>query len=128
MNSRAKGCRVEREAAKYLTRIGFPAERSARNGVRDGSDLIIPSIPMWSVEVKGNESIDVGTRSLTAALEQARRRPGRPAVLWKHNRKPWRLSVEIQGHIATFSGDDAIRHVLRDATIGVGVFVIGGGA
>lgn len=115
-NSRAKGARVEREAAKFLTSIGFPAERNARNG-KSTDDLVVPSLPGVHFEVKGDRSIGVGTKALDDAMDQAMEAAAGhqvPVVLWKEHRKGWRLSFVpwIDGEIATV-GESDIEHRLR---------------
>lgn len=95
MNSRAKGARVEREAAKFLASIGFPAERNARNG-KSADDIVVPSLPNVHFEVKGDRSIGVGTKALHDAMEQAVGNSGKriAVVLWKEHLKGWRLTCD----------------------------------
>lgn len=121
MNSRAKGCRIEREAAKFLSELGFPTERAARNGVRNGCDLLTPTLRIH-IEVKGNQQVDLGTKALDDALQQAFATSGNPAslapyaVLWKKNRSAWRLTIENpERH--TFDTDAGIRAELSKYTI-----------
>lgn len=116
INSRAKGCRIEREASKFLTSIGFPAERAARNGVRDGQDIICESLTNVIIECKGDEQIDLGTKALWAALRQAMNvaRGRKPCVLWKRKHSCWRLSFVLPNvdAMATVAGDDDVRGAL----------------
>ena len=113
---RRKGARIEREAAKFLTGIGFPATRAARNGVDGGEDIMCESLPGIRFEVKGNEAIDIGTQGLWTALVQASVPTGgkRGVVLWKHNRSKWRLTWadKMTGAIVT-CGEKAIGDVLN---------------
>jgi hypothetical protein len=72
-NSRAKGAQGEREAAKYLTSLGFKAGRMGRNGY-SAADLDCAECPTLSrvhVEVKRNESFDLHTKALDDACVQA---------------------------------------------------------
>lgn len=55
MNSRQKGARIEREAAKAVTAIGIEMERGARNGVPGADDCV--GWPGVHVEVKGRKKI-----------------------------------------------------------------------
>jgi len=120
MNSRAKGARVEREAAKFLTSIGFPAERNARNG-KSADDIVVPSLPNVHFEVKGDRSIGVGTKALTDAVIQSRRdavpyftEPAFPVVLWKEHKKGWRMTyLDTRNCVeVTVGGADDIKAVL----------------
>lgn len=125
MNSRNKGARGEREAAKYLTKLGFACKRMGRNGYKD-SDLkgIEEFLPNVHVEVKfGYKTMDIHTACLRKAWEQARgpmdverfRREAEsgqsctPVVLWRPLRKPWRLTWMEPCGLVTTTGDDAIR-------------------
>ena len=115
MNSRAKGARVEREAAAFLTSIGFPAERNARNGL-SADDIVCPSLPGVHFEVKGDRSIGVGTKALDDAMDQSARDAGKdamPVVLWREHRKGWRLTYSDGSHRAFVTvADEDIVHVL----------------
>lgn len=70
-NGRRKGAEAERLAAHLLTDIGFPAERSARNGVKGAGDLIVPDLPNVHVEVKHVEGLDLNTKRHADAMTQA---------------------------------------------------------
>ena len=114
-NSRAKGARGEREAAAYLTKLGFPAERNARNGLST-DDLVIPSLPGVHIEVKRSEAIGLGTKALRDAIAQAESNAGarRAFVLWKNNGCPWCLTRNhnIYKVPITFCGDSDIQTIL----------------
>lgn len=113
INSRQKGARVEREAAKFLTSLGFVATRNARNGL-SAADLDLSACPVLvnvHLEIKGDRSIGLGTKALDDAMEQAQEAAvdkswvpplaevgshpeiAKPhAVLWLEHRKGWRLT------------------------------------
>lgn len=98
MNQCRKGKRVEREAANFLTAHGIPAVRGARNGVKDGQDLILPPEYDIHIEVKGDQSVRPGTKAMEKALQQASEGAAkagktRRCVLWKEDRKGWRLTM-----------------------------------
>lgn len=121
INSRQKGSRVEREAAKYLTRLGFPSSRNARNGLSK-PDLETPFVRLH-LEVKGDQSIGLDTKALTAACNQAKRDAAtneRPAwaVLWKVDRKGWRLTFPYGMTYPTVAGDEDIKAILEWAERG----------
>lgn len=118
-NARQKGARCEREAAALLTKLGFPCQRNGRNGY-SADDLCTP-FKRVHVEVKADQSIGLGTKALRDACEQAyiaaMNRP-RWVVLWKEDRKGWRLSFcEKYGwhpqEILTVAGDEGIRLTLE---------------
>lgn len=97
MNSRAKGKRIELKAAHFLTANGIPAQRGARNGVKDGQDLILPPEYDIHIEVKGDKSVRPGTKAMRDALKQADDGADKYAkkhrcVLWHEDRKGWRIT------------------------------------
>lgn len=100
MNSRAKGKRIELKAAHFLTAHGIPAQRGARNGVKDGQDLILPPEYDIHIEVKGDKSVRPGTKAMADALAQAREGAVKAdktscAVLWHEDRKGWRMTLML---------------------------------
>jgi Holliday junction resolvase len=129
INSRQKGARIERQAAAYLTDLGFSASRMGRNGY-SASDLNTDQCPVLSrvhIEVKGDESIKLNTAALGNALAQAERTAakGLPCcVLWKHNRTGWRLTWISGGVRVTADTDDGIRLTL--VRLGIGDLLEGG--
>lgn len=120
VNSRQKGKRIEREAAKFLESLGFAG---ARRGVQyagghDSPDVVCDALPNVHLEIKGNEAIDVGTKLLDdACIQAASDANGKPwAVLWKRNRTGWRLTFDVLSPFttATVYGEDirvALRHL-----------------
>ena len=113
MNSRAKGARIEREAAKFLSSLGFSAERNGRNGY-SADDLRCPALAGVHIEVKGDESIDIWTKPLEDAYAQARDNAGDrvPVVLWKRRRRDWCLTWVTGGVLVTTVGGERIKQVL----------------
>ena len=122
-NSSRKGKEGERAAAKYLEALGFPgAKRTQQHcGAAGDSDVIASeSLPGLFVEVKfgyplGN--FDLDKTLFQRAVAQATSDAGNSAwvILWKpYNHRLWRLTTnECLGAVATFSGDEDIRKVLR---------------
>lgn len=53
VNSRAKGATAERELARKLTELGFPAERGQqKRGGADSPDVICPALKGFHIEAK----------------------------------------------------------------------------
>jgi Holliday junction resolvase len=107
VNQCRKGKRVEREAANFLTAHGIPTVRGARNGVKDGQDLMLPPEYDIHIEVKGDKSVRPGTKAMENALKQAcegaiKAGKSNYCVLWKEDRKGWRLTMPL------VSGEGAI--------------------
>lgn len=87
INSRAKGCRGEREACELLRSHGIEARRGQQfRGSPDSPD-VVTSLTGFHCEVKRVESFNA-----YKALEQAAADKGegeRALVLHKKNGKPW---------------------------------------
>lgn len=125
MNTCRKGKRVEREAANFLTAHGIPAVRGARNGVKDGQDLILPPEYDVHIEVKGDQSVRPGTKAMEKALQQAcdgAAKAGKrhSCVLWKEDRKGWRMtfyetrcghSIGTVAEVSFFRQSNIIDHI-----------------
>lgn len=99
-HSQNKGKNGEREAAKYLTSLGFNAVRSQGLGVEDGRDVIIRDLPNVYLEVKRVEGLDLGTKQLWDAWMQAGdkayaadKSASGAGVMWRPNgKRAWRLT------------------------------------
>lgn len=87
INSRAKGCRGEREACELLRSHGIEARRGQQfKGSPDSPD-VVSDLVGYHLEVKRVESFNA-----YKALEQAVADMGdgeKPVVLHKRNSKPW---------------------------------------
>ena len=93
VNSRAKGARLEREAAHALNaEFGVGASRSARNGVDGAADVLAPGL---AVEVKGRRSIGA-VRFLEQAAAAIDLEGRTPLVLMREDGGPWVLMVELK--------------------------------
>jgi Holliday junction resolvase len=123
-NSRAKGCRGERLASEFLRSLGFASAKRTQqfNGLADQGDVSAQEeLPDVHIEVKvGSAAVwDLGVKKLTDACDQARRdAKGKPwVVLWKPDRKCWRLTTEMQPEgcpvgLATVTEEVSIQAIL----------------
>lgn len=89
VNSKQKGARGEREAAKLAESFGFAARRGCQNaGGEDSPDIIVDELaPYYHFEVKMTQSFQ-----LWNTLDQALRDKGDkqvPVLLHRKNNKPW---------------------------------------
>lgn len=94
VNSRAKGKRFEREAAKAITEtFGVEARRGVQFKGGEFSPDIITSIKGTHFEVKAVEKLN-----LMEAFEQAKRDAGTkvPVVMHKKNRTGWFLTMRLE--------------------------------
>lgn len=90
MNSKQKGKRGEREAARFLCENGFPGCRRGQqfSGSPDSPDVV--GLPGWHIEVKFTENLQ-----LHAAVAQAARDSGgKPwIVMHRRNRGEWMATL-----------------------------------
>jgi Holliday junction resolvase-like predicted endonuclease len=119
INSRQKGARGERYVAAMLTRLGYPATRAARIGVRGGEDICCPSLfGIVHFEVKFTETIGLGTKELADAMKQAQEAAPNGVdewcVVWKNNRGPVCLTYRVHDANAwpTIAGEEDIKEWL----------------
>jgi Holliday junction resolvase len=95
INSRAKGKRFEREAAKAITEtFGVEARRGIQFKGGDESPDIITDFKNLHFEVKAVEKLN-----LMEAFEQAKRDAGAtkvPVVMHKKNRTGWFLTMRLE--------------------------------
>lgn len=91
VNSRNKGARIEREAAKALAAVtGLPHERGARNGVPGADDCV--GWPGVHEEVKGRKKI-AALRWLDQSIADAG--DDLPIVVMKEDRGEFVLMVRL---------------------------------
>jgi Holliday junction resolvase len=98
MNSRRKGKDGELALVKYLKSWGVDARRGQQHRGGPDSPDIIHNIPGVHIECKRCEDIDIGTKALAEALDQAGDDAGKdfPIVFWKRN------SVQYRGKDGKF--------------------------
>lgn len=86
-NSRAKGCRGEREWRDQLREAGFHARRGQQfSGGTDSPDVICPSLPSIHFEVKRTEALSIYT-AMSQACDDAGSKM--PVVAHKRNNRQW---------------------------------------
>lgn len=118
MNSNRKGKVGERELAKYLTMLGFPARRRNQfSGAEGDDDIACDSLPNLFIECKRDRSINIGTAALDAAFGKAgkQKQPRQRAVImWRQDYGAWQMSFHapMTTIIVTASGDADIMELL----------------
>ncbi len=85
-NSRAKGCRGEREWRDQLRQAGWDAHRGQQYNGLEGQDVVCPDLEHLHCEVKRTQRLN-----LYAAMEQATRdgEGKTPYVAHKKNHHKW---------------------------------------
>ena len=105
INSKQKGNRGEREAAKYLKDLGFNARRTAQYNGRDGEcgDVVLEDSGL-TIEVKRTKWDSMDRGELDEWLEQMREE-GSICILWRPDGKKWRLGYVSENGMCWVVGD-----------------------
>lgn len=100
INSRAKGCRGEREFAGELRKAGHDARRGQQfSGLGESPD-VVSSLP-FHFEVKRTESLSLYTAMAQAIRDAA---PGKPPVVaHKRNGKEWLVVMRLEDFLTLAS-------------------------
>lgn len=98
INSRAKGANGELEAAEFLTAHGFPARRAQQyQGVKDGADLICPTLEEFGIEVKRTQRTDIYgwlEKALASDPDKV------PLILHRKDREKWVVILDAEMFLA----------------------------
>ena len=95
INSRQKGAAGEREFAKELTRLGFPAIRGQQKaGGVDSPDVKCEALSAYHFEVKRVERLNIDTAYEQAVRDSAGAKI--PVVAHRRNRKPWLITLSLE--------------------------------
>lgn len=110
-NSRTKGATFEREVAKMLfLELGIGFKRDLRQYQTSGHGDLIPDDPAFpfELELKRYASGPIsGTDNWWKQVTTAAARTGkRPALIYKYDRQPIRVVVELQGVRCNISFED----------------------
>ena len=93
INSRAKGCRAEREFAKLLRMYGYEAERGCQHAGGKDSPDVKTNMDGVHWEVKMVERLNIHN-----AMEQSKRDAGEyemPLVAHRRNRTEWLVTMSF---------------------------------
>lgn len=114
INSRAKGCRGEREVRDLFKAAGFEEARRGQQfaGGTDSPDVIVPGLAGYHVEVKLVENLN-----LYKAREQAIKDGSgkEPLVFHRKSHTPWLVTLDAKKFL------ELIKHEAEKFNIPVGV-------
>jgi len=105
-NSRAKGCRGEREWRDQLREAGFEARRGQQfSGGTDSPDVVCPSLPSVHWEVK---RVEAGNPY--GWLVQATNDAGEkiPVIAHKRNNRPWLCILKAEDFLEILRRSDLV--------------------
>jgi len=102
-DSRRKGADAERELAKKLTELGFPAERGQqKRGGADSPDVICPALAGFHIEAKITQACKMHSPAMLAQWDAQARRDSEgksvPLVIHRWSRQTiWWVRVLLPG-------------------------------
>ena len=98
MNSREKGASGERELAGILREYGYTARRGQQYCGANG-DADVVGIPGIHIECKRVERLNLD-EAMAQSERDAKKDGGTPVVIHRKNRKPWRVTMNLEDFIA----------------------------
>jgi Holliday junction resolvase len=106
MNSRAKGCRGEREWRDQLREAGFQARRGQQfSGGNESPDVVCPSLPTIHWEVKRTETLSIYTAMTQACTDAGKKIP---VVAHKRNNRPWLCILSAEDFLTILRRSDLV--------------------
>ena len=106
MNSRAKGCRGEREWRDQLREAGFSAWRGQQfSGGSDSPDVVCPSLPSIHWEVKRVEAGNPYSWIVQATDDAGKKIP---VVAHKRNSRPWLVILSAENFLDILRRSDLV--------------------
>ncbi len=93
-SSQLKGRRAEQEVSRLLQAQGFEVRPGAALNFGGEPDLV--GLVGVHPEVKHHEKLEISTWMKQAAADAERFGDGLPAVIFRCNRAPWRVVMELE--------------------------------
>lgn len=102
-SAQAKGRRAEIELANYLRENGY-TEARAGAPLNYGKEADVTGISGLHIECKRHERIEVNKWYNQASEDAQRMQDGKPAVIFRQNRKPWMIVLSLSDFIELQGG------------------------
>lgn len=102
-SAQAKGRRAEIELANYLRDKGY-TEARAGAPLNYGKEADVKGISGLHIECKRHERIEVNKWYNQASEDAQRMQDGKPAVIFRQNRKPWMIVLSLSDFIELQGG------------------------
>ncbi len=101
-SSQTKGRRAEQEVSRLLQAQGFEVRPGAPLSFGRKPDII--GLPGVHIEIKRHERLEISTWMKQAAEDAERFGDGLPAVIFRCNRTPWRVVMELEDWLKLYKG------------------------
>lgn len=102
--SQAKGRRAELELAQYLQEHGC-ADAKAGEPLNFGTVPDVTGIDGLHIECKRHERLEISNWYNQAQADAQRMKDGRPAVIFRQNRKPWMIVISLSDFLEIIKND-----------------------
>jgi len=102
-SAQAKGRRGEIELARYLQEAGFTDARPG-DPLNYGKMSDVVGIDGLHIECKRHEKLEINKWYTQAAEDAARMQDGRPAVIYRQNRRQWMIVLSLHDFLEMTGG------------------------
>lgn len=86
------------ELAQYLQEHGMPDARPG-TALNYGTQPDITGIPGLHIECKRHERLEISRWYAQAQQDAQRMQDGRPAVIYRQNRRPWMITLALSDYL-----------------------------
>ena len=102
-SAQTKGRMAEIELAQFLREHGLPDARPGA-ALNYGTQPDVSGIPGLHIECKRHERLEI-TRWYEQAQQDAQRmQDGKPAVIYRQNRRPWMITLALSDYLEQLHG------------------------
>ena len=102
-SAQAKGRRAEIELANYLRENGYPEARAGAP-LNYGTQPDVTGIDGLHIECKRHERLEINKWYNQASEDAARMQDGKPAVIYRQNRKQWMIVLSLSDFLSMQGG------------------------
>lgn len=102
-SAQAKGRRGEIELARYLQEHGLPDARPG-DPLNYGTQPDITGIEGLHIECKRHERLEISRWYEQAAADAERMQDGKPAVIYRQNRRQWMIVLSLSDFLSMRGG------------------------
>jgi len=102
-SAQAKGRRGELELAQFLRDHGM-TEAHPGEPLNYGTQPDVTGLPNLHIECKRHERLEVAKWYEQAAADAERMQDGKPAVIFRQNRRPWMILLSLTDYLALEGG------------------------
>lgn len=102
-SAQTKGRRAEIELARYLQEAGF-ADARPGDPLNYGKQPDVVGVDGLHIECKRHERLEISKWYEQAAADAERMQDGKPAVIYRQNRRQWMIVLSLADYISMTGG------------------------